>query len=975
MPREWLPVIGGFVGGVLVMVARGWLTKVVEALGRRLQQRFAGSRMLHRRSLGTYRARVLADQETFRPAFAPDIKLSMREVYVPLRVAAQGREAGEDAQTYEAVRGVRCAVVTGPPGSGKSMLLRHSMLLWASVPRRRRSRSGRVPVLVELHRTNTGDGSIRDHIVQVLNGQGFANSARFVDRALEAGGIEVFLDGLDEVSTERRSGVIDLIGEFAERYRGCRVVLTCRSAVYSGELSVQFPHVFQIGEFDERLIRRFLRAWPHLPDETAIDALMAVLHEAPRIRRLAGNPLLLTMIAYLFGRNYGSPNQVLPHSRAEFYRLIIDTLLDLDILCNRQNRYPERVKRRALERLALAGLDTTGSGNRLELLRTTVRAELSQLWPDLDLPPEADLWSVVDELVERSGLLLAVDGGERFRFAHLTLQEYLAANALRAAPDALVERFRQDATVWREVVKLWCGSVDGDATVFLEKIRELDPILALECLADARTLGRDFAADLLGQYQQVIASEGMPVMDGRELTSVITVFGAVASDRRPRGAETFAFLERTLAGCGPQARNRAAAALAATNTPAAATVLAGAFTDLLAAREALVGMGDLAVHALAAIARDGSGDAVAALGRIGTPAAARTLIPLLWDVSEATSTLAAWQLAHLVASPDVESAILDIPLPPTAVTAPALLWIRASFAPEISAVAQVMARVAYLLQQDAAGPPPHRGPIDARLALPCILSDLPPVGYLVIGQHPDVWAAMVDTQEAHGRLLLPLAPLISGVETERSQLYRVFQLRRVLAAANEDARPAEPAETTQAAGSKETARTSGTTGAMESGRSDDEDEAVDVAQAWNLTGREAERPPSGLDTAYWRAAANAVGLSTPASRYRVPPAPPPDALRFGRVHAVLSPRGLVEVDGVVAAAWWQGEPPAPGRDACVLVQSRSDGAGWDAHPLGHGADGNARTAPPAGAEAVAAEVEEGEDVENVAAAAGTEAGR
>jgi hypothetical protein len=118
----------------------------------------------------------------------------------------------------------------------------------------------------------------------------------------------------------------------------------------------------------------------------------------------------------------------------------------LDTLRNRQNRYPEWVKRQVLERLALAGLDTATSGNRLELPRATVRAELSQLWPDLDLPPETDLWSVVDELVERSGLLLAVDGGERFRFAHLTLQEYLGANALRATPDALVERFRRDPT-------------------------------------------------------------------------------------------------------------------------------------------------------------------------------------------------------------------------------------------------------------------------------------------------------------------------------------------------------------------------------------------------------------------------------------------------------------------------------------------------------------------------------------------------
>ncbi|WP_239310071.1 MULTISPECIES: hypothetical protein [unclassified Frankia] len=88
MPGEWLAVVAAFLGGILLAVAREWITKMVEALGRRLQRRFSGSRLLHRRSLRTYRLKVLADQATFRPAFARGKELSMRDVYVPLRVSA-----------------------------------------------------------------------------------------------------------------------------------------------------------------------------------------------------------------------------------------------------------------------------------------------------------------------------------------------------------------------------------------------------------------------------------------------------------------------------------------------------------------------------------------------------------------------------------------------------------------------------------------------------------------------------------------------------------------------------------------------------------------------------------------------------------------------------------------------------------------------------------------------------------------------
>lgn len=81
---------------------------------------------------------------------------------------------------------------------------------------------------------------------------------------------------------------------------------------------------------DEDLIRRFLTGWPWRTGsavETArtVDQVLGALRDTPQIMALARNPLLLTMIAYPYDFVYAHPDQVLPHTRAEFYRQVIDS--------------------------------------------------------------------------------------------------------------------------------------------------------------------------------------------------------------------------------------------------------------------------------------------------------------------------------------------------------------------------------------------------------------------------------------------------------------------------------------------------------------------------------------------------------------------------------------------------------------------------------------------------------------------------
>lgn len=65
----------------------------------------------------------------------------------------------------------------------------------------------------------------------------------------------------------------------------------------------------------------------------------------------------------------------------------------------------------------------TGERRTLEL--ADVLKEIRAVLPDLTLKTE-DAQPLLDEIVQRSGLMLAIDGGTRYQFTHLTLQRQCA---------------------------------------------------------------------------------------------------------------------------------------------------------------------------------------------------------------------------------------------------------------------------------------------------------------------------------------------------------------------------------------------------------------------------------------------------------------------------------------------------------------------------------------------------------------------
>ncbi|MEB3339257.1 NACHT domain-containing protein [Okeania sp.] len=396
-------------------------------------------------------------------------------------------KANNEPINFSEIKKYHRLTIKGQPGSGKTLLLKYLVLSWAS-QKLNSSSNEYVPILLELYRLNEIEISalnieaLKQKLVEALDRDDFPKANSFVEQNLKKGKLFLLFDGLDEVKSLIRTEVVKAINDLLDKYDKCRTIITCRAAVYRNDFAKSVDKTLDIKEFSDRQMRLFLEAWKsEMPPEKSIDQLIQTLRDRPLIMELARNPLMLTIVAHL----YTQPAFILPQSRSDFYQESTHILLNQ--WQNNFNQYKESAhKRRVLQHLALFAQDNASKQqkNDLSLDYQIVLKQIRKILPNLNLNPETDTQSILKEIVERSGLLLEIERGDKYQFAHLTLQEYFAATALRDRENELIERFKNDPERWRETVKLWCGFA-GNSTNLIEVIYHEDSLIAFECLADA----------------------------------------------------------------------------------------------------------------------------------------------------------------------------------------------------------------------------------------------------------------------------------------------------------------------------------------------------------------------------------------------------------------------------------------------------------------------------------------------------------
>jgi hypothetical protein len=200
--------------------------------------------------------------------------------------------------------------------------------------------------------------------------------------------------------------------------------------------------------------------------------LLKAVRESKSIAILAGNPLLLTMMAVL------NRNQELPRDRTDLYaqasRVLLhqwDTERALEDFPGMSNEIGLREKNDILRRIA-AHMQAGPSGLKGNLINGPTLTDLIEDYLQNELhvtQARAVARAVVDQLRQRNFILCFV-GADSYAFVHRTFLEYFCAtdfvhqfNVAKTLDIeglvALFDRHCRDDE-WREVLRLICGQID-----------------------------------------------------------------------------------------------------------------------------------------------------------------------------------------------------------------------------------------------------------------------------------------------------------------------------------------------------------------------------------------------------------------------------------------------------------------------------------------------------------------------------------
>lgn len=495
----------------------------------------------------------------FTAGFSPrinarDIRMKMSDVFINLEFANHGpANSGltkkQDFDLETAVLYNRFNVFLGDPGCGKTTLLKKIAFdLSTSKNRSGGTLSNFVPLYFRLAEYSRFYQKTRKSLAEYLQQTFYQHKTALFDTALRDRSLVFLMDGLDEISdTPLRIQVVDQVNTFVFANPQFIYFITSRIVGYQDAALNGIFSTYRLQPLSDAKIKAFIRQW-HLAveqntddgksdeekrasAEKHTDSLVSAIEKNSSVKRLATNPLLLTIITLIHlqgGR--------LPNKRVELYEICaetflqhwinrrvesVDAILDRDILIELLSRIAFYIH----ENYANGLIPEDDFQQKFLQYYRELSGDQVRTLPEL----KKECRSFIDFIRQETGIFAEKGQDERgrnlFGFLHLTFEEYFAAIEFkrRVTQNAIMLKDYIPSARWQEIILL-CAALFGgqsgsgryEASRFVRKILKAHEIfppmhqnlrLGLYIMADDVRFEQDCEKDIWQQLRNVMKTD------------------------------------------------------------------------------------------------------------------------------------------------------------------------------------------------------------------------------------------------------------------------------------------------------------------------------------------------------------------------------------------------------------------------------------------------------------------------------------
>lgn len=310
-------------------------------------------------------------------------------------------------------------LITGDAGSGKSTSLYRACLLMCERSMTADS-SDSIPVIMSALEVLEAGQALVNCCNIATKKIARTESAAFSQDDLKSGRVSVFVDGLDEVAnTEGREIVFRAVSDFRDKYPHCKVIIASRAYQFLKDLTSNAALTrFTISPIGfrqaEKMISRLNRGKALSKEQT-----QETLRRLENIHGLKLNPLLVTV--FVATSDYSRTD--IPANITELFKKFTEVMLGRwGRTKGVSQQFHVPLKDFLLKQIAFKMHCERDTSISEEAFAAEVADELKTRGHEADIP------TLTDELLYRSGLLRVHDG--QVSFAHLLIQEFFAGRAI-----------------------------------------------------------------------------------------------------------------------------------------------------------------------------------------------------------------------------------------------------------------------------------------------------------------------------------------------------------------------------------------------------------------------------------------------------------------------------------------------------------------------------------------------------------------